>query len=107
MKPARSIVPLIDQTVEKANGQRVVMVGGGARAIAATVPRGCGRTPTRRAGIGAARSGRSASNRKTAAGADRECSRPGLGNRPASAAPRCRRPDGECRRGTATWQEQC
>jgi hypothetical protein len=83
MKPARSIVPNIDRTVEAANGARVVtMAGGAVRAIAAAVACVC--VPTRRARNGAAPRG---SNREA-----------GTNFRPSAMSTR---PHRGCRRGTA------
>jgi hypothetical protein len=82
-------VPSIDRTVEAPNGRRVmVMVGGGARAIAATIARGCAATRNGRIG------GRDRGRRDLGNGA-------GFRSGTMSA-----RPDRD-RRGTAPWQQQC
>jgi pilus assembly protein CpaC len=72
MKPARSIVPAIDHTVEKANGQRVVAIGSAAPLAAGA--------SIRHPGIDAARPGRGATNRKPAACSDDKSGRPSLGD---------------------------
>jgi pilus assembly protein CpaC len=72
MNPARSNVPAIDQTVEEANGQRVVVVGSAAPLAACAA--------TRHSEIDAAHPGRAASNREPAACSDDKSGRPGLGN---------------------------
>jgi pilus assembly protein CpaC len=70
MKPAPSIVPAVDPTVEKANGQRVVATGSAAPLAAGA--------EIRPPGTDAARPGRGATNREPAACSNDKSGRPGL-----------------------------
>jgi hypothetical protein len=77
MKPARSILPAIDQTIEEANSRRVAAARRGvARAVVATGRQAAACGMTWRIGIEAVSRGRSASHGKPLV-SDDESGRPG------------------------------